>query len=619
MKTAAKTASITNIAINGSNQALITATSDVTSTAMTVSVAGTTQCSGAVNGGPYPVVSNSGGIITATLTHASCAGGADTGTLSSPITNYMNFVDESGLMISSTSGETTSNRETVCYTNGGSACTDVILRGVAVNLSQDVLNVLPGTPAVQLTALVSGASNTAVTWALPANLPTIQHVTTAGVGSSTSSSVTSAAFNIGTGMLAALAVNQTTDTTPPTAVTDTCGNTYTNWSALNRTWNAGGYLQSVWYKIGATAGTGCTATASWAGGEGLVSIRVFLEQPNGATMTADVGVAAFSDAASQSSITSGAFTTTGTNEVILAFGETDSFGIAGTGVIAAQSQSFGASSGNLNTGGIGLITNAVQTGQTATLNFTSNGTNHSVITVVSFKGAGGSSPYGTVTSGGVYTAPASNVAQLQTTLTATSAANSSISAQETLNICPTSGCFFLPGTPVGQNYTDSHGNVWTAGPAYGIGNTPNGFGCCDGQIDSSWAGSATDSLLFTYVLGSSLYQNDEHFSFLVPSGFNYKLTFNVDSQAHASGTAHYDFDAQGNVVGNDVDITAVAGGTYLPYTLTTSQPAPVGVLTFDEFIRDNLPEISSFSVVLSGVTPGAAAPPKAGLLLAKAK
>jgi hypothetical protein len=84
-----------------------------------------------------------------------------------PVSGF-EVVDESGLELSALSGETNLNRETVCYTpTGGTAgCTDVVLQGVAVNLPQESVYIMAGTPTQQLTAFVhDGASNT-ITWSM---------------------------------------------------------------------------------------------------------------------------------------------------------------------------------------------------------------------------------------------------------------------------------------------------------------------------------------------------------------------------------------------------------------------------------------------------------------------
>src|SRR5215469_5807780 len=90
-------------------------------------------------------------------------------------------VDESGLMISPTSGETTSNRETVTFTRSSDfakASVDVVLTGVTVNLPDDTLYIQAGTAAQQLTAFVAGAASTSVTWAMN---PPVGSLTPSGI------------------------------------------------------------------------------------------------------------------------------------------------------------------------------------------------------------------------------------------------------------------------------------------------------------------------------------------------------------------------------------------------------------------------------------------------------
>jgi hypothetical protein len=83
-------------------------------------------------------------------------------------------IDESSLEISPTSGEANVNRETVCYnSSSGSNCTDVVLQGVAVNLPQNILYIMGGTPTQQLTAMVHDGQNNAVTWSMNPGLGTL--------------------------------------------------------------------------------------------------------------------------------------------------------------------------------------------------------------------------------------------------------------------------------------------------------------------------------------------------------------------------------------------------------------------------------------------------------------
>lgn len=77
----------------------------------------------------------------------------------------MEVVDEGGIEISATSGETTNNRETVTYNSTtGTATVDVALMGVAVGLVNDNLNIQAGTAAQQFTASVHGGAANTVTW-----------------------------------------------------------------------------------------------------------------------------------------------------------------------------------------------------------------------------------------------------------------------------------------------------------------------------------------------------------------------------------------------------------------------------------------------------------------------
>jgi hypothetical protein len=95
-------------------------------------------------------------------------------------TNF-EFVDESSREISASSGESTTNRETVCFTrtsDSAQACTDVVLVGVTLGLPNDQLNIQAGMPAQQLTAFVGGTANTGVTWTMS---PTVGTLTSGGL------------------------------------------------------------------------------------------------------------------------------------------------------------------------------------------------------------------------------------------------------------------------------------------------------------------------------------------------------------------------------------------------------------------------------------------------------
>jgi hypothetical protein len=89
-------------------------------------------------------------------------------------TSNWEVVDESSLMISPSSGEANTARETVNYTaSTGTASTDVVTVGAAVGLPNDIMYIQAGTAAQQLTALVGGTSNTGVIWTMSPNVGTL--------------------------------------------------------------------------------------------------------------------------------------------------------------------------------------------------------------------------------------------------------------------------------------------------------------------------------------------------------------------------------------------------------------------------------------------------------------
>jgi hypothetical protein len=110
------------------------------------------------------------------------------------IQSNLEFVDESSLMLSSTSGETTTGRETVTFTrtsDSATATVDVVLQGVAVNLPKDALYIQAATPAQQFTALANIGD---VTWTMNPSVGTLTagglYTPPASVGSPTATIVT---------------------------------------------------------------------------------------------------------------------------------------------------------------------------------------------------------------------------------------------------------------------------------------------------------------------------------------------------------------------------------------------------------------------------------------------
>lgn len=169
---------------------------------------------------------------------------------------------------------------------------------------------------------------------------------------------------------------------------------------------------------------------------------------------------------------------------------------------------------------------------------------------------------GTLTSGGLYTAPTSISSTTCTTITATSTVDPTVAASMTVWVFPFSGFYGLSATAT--PYTDTGENVWNAGVGYGTVNSPAQLGCCNHDPLSP---AITNHQLFDYQLASSPVENDINTSFLVPAGI-YRVTMNL-GVPQAAG--NMEFIAQGNVLASGIDPAVVAGGTKHPYTYTTVQ------------------------------------------------
>src|SRR5207253_3778982 len=181
---AGPTTTISNTALTG-NVVTIQAVGNLLVPGNNVFISGTTlggvqTCSNGtkVYNDWHVVATANGTNFTYACTHADIASGVDTGTVRQALSNFMEFVDESGIEVNAASGVTTTNREPVTFTRTSDSAVqivDVALQGVAVNLAQDYLNIMAGTPAQQLTALSNLGG---VTWTMS---PAVGTLTSAGV------------------------------------------------------------------------------------------------------------------------------------------------------------------------------------------------------------------------------------------------------------------------------------------------------------------------------------------------------------------------------------------------------------------------------------------------------
>jgi hypothetical protein len=147
-------------------------------------------------------------------------------------------VDESGLEISSTSGETTQNRETVTFTrtsDSATGTTDVIPQGVAVTLPEDILYIQAGSAAQTFSAYVNIGT---VTWSMS---PTVGTLTSEGLYTppATSSTLQSITVTATSSTNASIAVSMTVVIVPNGTIRLAPGQTTNYTDSLGNLWLAG--------------------------------------------------------------------------------------------------------------------------------------------------------------------------------------------------------------------------------------------------------------------------------------------------------------------------------------------------------------------------------------------
>ena len=183
---------------------------------------------------------------------------------------------------------------------------------------------------------------------------------------------------------------------------------------------------------------------------------------------------------------------------------------------------------------------------------------------------------GTLTSGGLYTAPTTSANIQTTTVTATSTDNTSVAAEMTIAIYPNGSIRILPAQSnkydlfsIG-NYTDSQGNVWYNGIA--------GDGSYGYDNGGSWP-STTDIKLYEIpIYGSAA--ADLRFDILVPNG-TYKITGKfAETQGYAPGYKIFSIEANGTVFVPNLDVYVAAGGHNMPLDEVSTTTVTNGVLSY---------------------------------------
>jgi len=181
---------------------------------------------------------------------------------------------------------------------------------------------------------------------------------------------------------------------------------------------------------------------------------------------------------------------------------------------------------------------------------------------------------GTLTSGGLYTPPATVSINTATQVTATSVADNTVSATFSLVViqqgairlqmggpCGSGLTITYPVTPfncVTTGFTDSHGNIWQAKTA------DNGSGELDcGAGIPPWPNTTDIGL---YEIPSSADTGDLIFTFLVPNGIysvTAKMAFHC-SYDDVVGQNNFSLETQGTIPFDRFDPVSDAGGALLP-------------------------------------------------------
>ncbi len=204
---------------------------------------------------------------------------------------------------------------------------------------------------------------------------------------------------------------------------------------------------------------------------------------------------------------------------------------------------------------------------------------------------------GTLTSGGLYTPPGSVGSVTTTTVTATSSANSTVSATMPLTVFPAGSIRIVNGQS--KPYTDSHGNVWA-----------NNTGDDGGFIydNGGTFPNVPDITLYKIAYNSYDSGGDMRFDIHVPDG-TYQITVKKASQTCAPGEL-MSFESQGTVVYRDVDVYVLAGGCNLPHDFTLPATVTTGLLSF--VVRTGSTSTYGANIEALEIDPGQSTPTETG-------
>lgn len=214
---------------------------------------------------------------------------------------------------------------------------------------------------------------------------------------------------------------------------------------------------------------------------------------------------------------------------------------------------------------------------------------------------------GTLSSGGVYTPPATSTTLQTTTVTATSADNASVAARMTMAVYLNGTIRLVPAAA--SNYADSKGNIWLNGLA-----GDGGYGYNNG---GTWPNTPDITLYEIPIYGGG--GMDLRFDLVVPNG-SYQITGKfAETQGFAPNYKIFSLESQGQIIDPNLDIFVLSGGHNMPIdftvpaTVTNNKLAFVIRATGGTNIATDISALQIVPVSLSGAAPPSAPEPPTNL------
>lgn len=218
---------------------------------------------------------------------------------------------------------------------------------------------------------------------------------------------------------------------------------------------------------------------------------------------------------------------------------------------------------------------------------------------------------GTLTSGGLYTPPATVASETSTTVTATSAANTNVTATMTITVLPTGKIYILM-----SNQAAFAAQGWTWPFVDGNGVTWQPFtGNDSGSIlqDANPAHWVNANTMYNYssaIVVPQFVAGDTTFDFIVPNARYNIIEKFADLQDASAGLSSINLEASiGTTVQSNVNLFTAAGGRWKPLDYTFPQTVSNQHLTFTiRTVTGNFNGINALEIDQIPFPPGSTVP-----------